>query len=113
MRLTSEFVVSALIRRAGIDAVPAVLRRRGAAEAGAIFVKLDRLDGTADLYGPAPQSLVPEEDTGERLFTAVLSGVPPLEVEERMVREIRFDPDLWLVEIEDRAGRHYLALVGE
>ncbi|MGP9821573.1 DUF1491 family protein [Salinarimonas sp. NSM] len=110
MRLTSDFVVSALIRQAGIEAVPAVLRRRGAAEAGAIFVKVDRLDGTADLYGPAPQALIDDEDAGERRFAPVLVGATPLAVEERMRKEIRFDPDLWLVEIDDRQGRPFVPL---
>ncbi|WP_349367518.1 DUF1491 family protein [Salinarimonas sp.] len=110
MRLTSEFVVAALIRQAGIETVPAVLRRRGAAEAGAIFVKVDRLDGTADLYGPAPQALLDEEATGERLFAPMMTGATPLDVEERLTTEIRFDPDLWLVEIEDRQGRPFVPL---
>lgn len=113
MRLTSEFVVSALIRQAGVENVPAVLRRRGAAEAGAIFVKVDRLDGTADLYGPAPQSLVDEEAAGERRFAPVKKGASPIEIEERMHKELRFDPDLWLVEIDDRAGRPFVPLARE
>ncbi len=25
-----------------------------------------------------------------------------------LVREIRYDPDVWIVEVEDRAGRHFL-----
>jgi hypothetical protein len=113
VRLTSDFVVSALIRQAGIETVPAVLRRRGAAEAGAIFVKVDRLDGTADLYGPAPQALVDEEASGERRFAPIMTGVTPLAVEERMAKEMRFDPDLWLVEIEDRQGRPFVPLAQE
>jgi hypothetical protein len=40
----------------------------------------------------------------------VLKGVTPLDVEERMTRELRFDSDLWLVEVDDRAGRHFLDL---
>lgn len=111
-RLRSDFWVSAYLRRCAIEGVPAVLRRRGAAEAGAIFVKLDHLDGTASLYGPAPQSLL-EEDAGERLFAPVLTAVMPLDVEERMKREIRFDPDLWWVEIDDARGRHFLELAAE
>jgi hypothetical protein len=91
--------------------VDAALRRRGAAEAGAVFVKVDRLDGTADLYGPAPQLFV--DDSGERLFSPILRGVMPLDVEERMTRELRFDSDLWLVEVDDRAGRHFLDLAPE
>ncbi len=110
MRLRSDFFASALIRRCGVEDVVAVLRRRGAAEAGAIFIKVDRLDGSADLYGPAPQSLV-DEDTGEdRLFTPIMRTAPAADVEERIRREARFDSDLWLVEIEDRAGRAFVSL---
>jgi hypothetical protein len=39
-----------------------------------------------------------------------MTGAPPLDIEERMRRETRFDPDLWLVEIDDREGRHFLDL---
>ena len=107
-RLTSEFWVSAWLRRAALDGLIAVLRRRGAAEAGAIFVKLDRLDGTAALYGPAPQTLA--ADDGVRRFQLLLDS-DPLAVEDRVTRELRFDGDLWLVEIEDRAGDPRLELV--
>jgi hypothetical protein len=109
-RLRSDFWVAAHLRRCAVEGVDAVLRRRGAAEAGAIFIKVDRLDGTATLYGPAPQSLI-DEDAGERLFTPVLVDVPGLDIEDRMRRELQFDSDLWLVEMEDRAGRHLLPLV--
>lgn len=113
-RLRSDFWVSAHLRRLNDLAIPAVLRRRGSAEAGAIFVKVDRLDGTADLYGPAPQSLMSEiEDLGERRFTPVITGAMPLDVEERLTREIRFDSDLWIIEIDDRAGRHFLDIAEE
>lgn len=107
-RLTSEFWVSAWLRQAAHDGLIAVLRRRGAAEAGAIFVKLDRLDGTAALYGPAPQALA--SDDGVRRFQLLLD-TDPLAVEDRVTRELRFDSDLWLVEIENRAGDPRLELV--
>ena len=110
-RLRSDFWVAAHLRRCAVEGITAVLRRRGAAEAGAIFVKIDRLDGTADLYGPAPQSLIDEGGAG-RLFTALLEQVMPLEIEERMAREARFDPDFWFLEIEDRQGRHFLDVEG-
>ena len=103
--------MSAYLRRCSIEGIDAALRKRGAAEAGAIFVKVDHLDGTASLYGPAPQLFLNE--SGERLFTAILQGVTPLDVEERMTRELRFDSDLWLVEVDDRAGRHFLDLASE
>ena len=107
-RLRSDFWVSAYLRRCGVEGVDAVLRKRGAAEAGAIFVKVDHLDGTASLYGPAPQLFL--DESGERLFMPVLEAMTPLDVEERMTRELRFDSDLWLVEVDDRAGRHFLDL---
>lgn len=108
-RLRSDFWVAAHLRRCAVEGVDAVLRRRGAAEAGAIFVKVDRLDGTASLYGPAPQSVV-EEAASERLFSPVLAEAPAVDVEDRLRRELKFDSDLWLMEIEDRAGRHFLPL---
>lgn len=110
MRLRADFWVSAYIRRCAVDGVHAVLRRRGAAEAGAIFVKVDRLDGTAILYGPAPQSLV-EDGRGDRLFVAMTPPeATPLDAEDRLSKEISFDPDLWVVEVEDRQGRAFLDL---
>lgn len=110
-RLRSDFWVSAYLRRCSVEGVDAVLRKRGAAEAGAVFVKVDRLDGTASLYGPAPQLFL--DESGERLFSPILKDVMPLDVEERMTRELRFDSDLWLVEVDDRAGRHFLDLAFE
>ncbi len=38
----------------------------------------------------------------------MLERAPESKVEERLVRELRFDPDAWIVEVEDRAGRHFL-----
>ncbi|CAD5298820.1 conserved hypothetical protein [Bosea sp. 62] len=107
-RLTSDFWVSAYLRQAAHDGFVAVLRRRGAREAGAIFVKLDRLDGTAVLYGPAPQALA--DEAGARRFQLVLDA-DPLAIEDRVEREVRFDSDLWLVEIENRAGDARLDIV--
>ncbi len=107
-RLTSDFWVSAYLRQAALDGLVAVLRRRGAREAGAIFVKLDRLDGTAALYGPAPQALA--DESGARRFQ-LLMNADPASVEERIEKERRFDPDLWFVEIENRSGDPRLELV--
>lgn len=103
-RIRSDFWVSAHLRRCALEGVDAVLRRRGSDEAGAIFISIDRLDGTADLLGPAPQMLVPEGEV-DRLFSAVLTGRTPLDIEERMRREVSFDPDLWWISIDDRQGR--------
>src|SRR5437660_1307572 len=103
MRLKSAIWVAAYIRRCHIEGAFACVRRRGAEEAGAIFVKVSRLDGTAELFGPAPQSVFEDTRPAERLFSRCLKDetVPEQKVEERLVRELRFDPDVWIVEVED------------
>jgi hypothetical protein len=110
MRLKSAIWVAAYIRRCNVEGAFAAVRRRGAEEAGAIFIILNRLDGTADLYGPAPQSAFDGASPASRAFSAVLKQrpAPEADVEARLAREIGFDPDVWIVEVEDRAGRHFL-----
>jgi hypothetical protein len=111
MRLRADIWVAAYLRRCALEGAYAVLRRRGAAEAGAIFIKIDRLDGTAALFGPAPQS---EVSMGlDRIFTRLHHDewIEPADIEKRLAREMNFDPDLWLVEVEDKNGRSFLDLV--
>ena len=109
MRLRSDIWVSAYLRRADIEGSSAVLRKRGAAEAGAIFIRLDRLDGTGALFGPAPQSVMTIEDATRRFCRMHPDEwVDPITIEDRLAREVKFDPDLWIIDIEDRQGRHHL-----
>ena len=111
MRLKSGIWVSAYVRRCNVEGVFAAVRRRGAEEAGAVFVKISKLDGTAALYGPAPQTAFDGAQPADRLFSLLLGGekpAPDADVEARLAREIRFDPDMWIVEIEDREGRSFL-----
>jgi hypothetical protein len=110
MRLKSGIWVAAYIRRCQVEGVFAAVRRRGAEEAGAIFIKVNRLDGTADLYGPAPQTAFDEAKPSDRAFSPSLKvrPAPEPDVEAYLARETRFDPDVWIVETEDRAGRHFL-----
>jgi hypothetical protein len=107
MRVRSDFWVAAYLRRCAHEGVAAVLRRRGAAEAGAIFVKIDRLNGSGALFGPAPQS---EVDSDDRRFGRLhaTNWIDAVAAEERLKREIAFDVDLWVVEVEDRLGRNFL-----
>ena len=108
MRLKSAMWVAAYIRRCQVEGIFAAVRRHGADEAGAIFIKVSRLDGNAELYGPAPQSAFDEARPSERAFSLALAEKPEPDVEAYLARQIRFDPDLWIVEVEDRAGRHFL-----
>lgn len=115
MRLRSDIWVSAYIRRAEIEGAFAVLRQRGAAEAGAIFIRLDCLDGRNALFGPASQSDIADGDA-MRLFRRMheTEWLDAATLEDRLVREKKFDPDLWIVDVEDRQGRTFLddALMG-
>lgn len=110
MRLKSVIWVSAFVRRCQVEGAMAVVRRHGADEAGAIFIKIDRLDGTGDLYGPAPQTEFDEAQPADRIFISCFKtpGVSEADIEARLGREMRFDPDIWIVEVEDRQGRHFL-----
>ncbi len=114
MRLKSALWVAAYLRRCQVEGTFAVVRRRGAEEAGAIFVRISRLDGTSDLFGPAPQS---EFDSGSRGPTvpsrhaSKSSRRADAAVEAYLAREIKFDPDVWIVEVEDPAGRNFLDVV--
>jgi hypothetical protein len=110
MRLKSGIWVAAYIRRCQIEGAQAVLRRRGADEAGAVFIKVSKLDGTAEVYGPAPQSTFDEARPADRAFIRTLKAEAPSEADAEgyLAKQIKFDPDIWIVEVEDRAGRHFL-----
>jgi hypothetical protein len=112
MRLKSAIWVAAYIRRCQVEGIFAAVRRHGADEAGAIFIKVNWLDGNADLYGPAPQAAFDEAKPADRAFTPPLKTqpAPEADVEAYLARETRFDPDVWIVETEDRNGRHLLDL---
>jgi len=113
MRLKTALWVAAYLRRCQVEGIPAVVRRRGAEDAGAIFIRIDRLDGTSDLFGPAPQSEFDAIRDTDRAFSLCLNELPATDaaVEAYLTREVKFDPDVWIVEVEDRAGRNFLNLV--
>src|SRR6202008_1108988 len=111
MRLKTSIWVAAYLRRCQAAGVFGAVRRRGAEEAGAVFVKVALLDGNAMLYIPAPQTVYDDSRPVERFFMPTSPApVPEASLEERLDREIRFDPDAWIIETEDRAGRHFLDL---
>lgn len=102
MRLTAEFWVRAYLARLRLAAIPAYVRARGDPTAGAVMVVQAPMDGTARLWGR-----VPDLATGERRW-AVLAEGSEAEVEAAVERQRRTDRDLWVVEVEDRQGRHLL-----
>ncbi len=109
-RLRTDFWVAALRRRAEQAGAYVSIARRGADEAGAVFILVDRRDGAFDLYGPAAQSVFDEERPADRLFSLVVAAAPQDAVQARVEQEMRFDPDLWLIDIEDKQGRAFIEL---
>lgn len=107
MRLKSEIWVKAYLRLCQSQAIPAFVARRGDEHAGAIYICLNRLDGTVELFGPAPAGL--ETSSSERSWVACFDKrVSEDEVVRYLARQIGFDPDIWVVEVEDKEGRHFL-----
>ena len=107
IRLKSKIYVQALIRRAEVQGAAAYVLRSGAAEAGAVFIKINHLDGTCDVLSPAQR--LGAEGEGERIWTRPLgTNVAEEAATEYFTRQVRFDPDIWIVEIEDREGRVFV-----
>lgn len=100
MRVTTELWVAAILRRAFAGGGFAAVERRGASEAGAVLIlRRDRL-GQIRLYAPAPQASYDDARPSERLFAEIMTGSDDQDVARRIEREVRFDSDLWVVELE-------------
>src|ERR1700694_2816245 len=94
MRLKSSIWVAAYLRRCQTEGIFGAVRRRGAEEAGAVFVKVALLDGNAMLYVPAPQTVYDDSRPVERIFMpSSREPLPEQSVEERLVNETRWAPD--------------------
>ncbi len=101
MRIRSDMFVSALSRRVFASGGFAAVEHKGAQEAGAIFIRQRFRDGTETLFGPAPQNFLEDEGRAmERCFERHLAHADPDLVTERLARELRFDRDLWVLELE-------------
>lgn len=104
MRLSTDVWVGALIRRAELEGAFAAVARKGDPAAGAVLVKaVNRRENTARLYAEAVRGA-----EGERVWIRPVPTTDERELDAYVERQVRFDPDLWLVEIEDLTGRHFL-----
>ncbi len=101
----TEFWASALIRRASDAGAFAAIVRKGDASAGAVLVKVASLDGRARLYAPA------RDGAGMRIWLDLSAGSlgdDEPEIDAHARKRAATDPDLWVIEIEDKHGRHFL-----
>ena len=103
MLLSADIWVRALIRRVEIGGGFAVVVRKGDPAAGAVLVKiLNSSDGTARLLAEATKG------DGDRIWMQPVASSAEPDLDRYIDRAVRIDPDLWVVEIEDREGRHFL-----
>ncbi|WP_170342650.1 DUF1491 family protein [Ruegeria arenilitoris] len=101
-RLTAEFWVHAYLARLRLHEIPAFVVSHGDDTAGAVLVKLNTLDGNATAFQRSFDLL-----SGARKWIELATG-PEAEVDEAIARQRSFDSDLWVIEVEDRQGRHLL-----
>ncbi len=101
-RLTSRLWVDAYLTRLRIETIPAFVTRHGDDNAGAVLIKLATLDGQAQAFTRSY-----DLQSGERIWQSLASG-PEAEIDAALAKQASFDPDIWVIEVEDRAGRHLL-----
>ena len=103
MQISTDVWVSALIRRAQLAGANAVVARRGDLRAGAVLIRTwNTLERTARLYSESIGA------DGERLWIQPHPDAFESELDAYARRQVDFDQDLWIVEVEDREGRHFL-----
>ena len=105
-RLTAEFWVQAYLARLRLQDIPAFVTSHGDDTAGAVLVKLNTLDGRAAVWHRTVDLM-----SGERRWLPLTEGEEPV-VDAAIARQRGYDPDLWVIEVEDRAGRHMLDAPG-
>lgn len=101
-RLATGFWVAAYRRRLDMAGIACFVVAHGDDTAGAVLIKLNTLDGACCAYLRRTDAM-----TG-RLVWDVLAKGPEAEVDAACTRQRGYDPDLWVLEVEDRAGRHML-----
>lgn len=105
-RLTAEFWVQAYLARLRFQEIPAFVVSHGDDTAGAVLIKLNTLDGQATAFHRSYDLM-----SGDRKWIELASG-EERGVDEAVARQRQFDPDLWVIEVEDKQGRHLLGEEG-
>lgn len=101
-RLAAHVWVGAYLTRLRLAAIPAYVVAKGDPVAGAVAVKLATLDGRAQLWRRLFDPLA-----DARTWLRMAEG-PEAEIDASLARDRARDPDLWVIEVEDRLGRHLL-----
>jgi hypothetical protein len=103
MMLSTDIWVAALIRRVELAGSFAMVVRKGDARAGSVLVKaLNRREGTTRLYAEATRG------DGERVWMRPALSDQEADLDRYIERAGKVDPDVWVVEVDDKEGRHFL-----
>lgn len=100
-RITTELWISAYRKRLQLLEIPAFITKKGDETAGAVLVKMNTLDSNAQLFQRS------YDLDGNRVWS-ILSEGDEKSVQEAALRQQSFDPDIWVIEVEDKDGRHLL-----
>jgi hypothetical protein len=100
-RLASAVLVGALIRKAESEGGNAAVLAKGDPTAGTIVVLLTERGGNAKLFERILQV--------DGNYSWVQATVNIEEIEDTVVRKRRFDPDLWLLELDIPSGERFAA----
>lgn len=101
-RLTTRFWVDAYLTRLRLSDIPVFVTAHGDDTGGAVLVKLNKLDGQACAFQRSFDLA-----RGETGWVELVTG-PEEEVDSVLSRQRVRDPDVWVLEVEDRQGRHLL-----
>ena len=101
-RLTADFWVSAYLARLRLADIPAFVVAHGDDTAGAVLVKLNTLDGRAKVWQRSFDLM-----SGARAWVVLAEG-DEADVDAALRRQRDRDRDVWVIEVEDRQGRHLL-----
>lgn len=100
-RLKASIWIDAYLARLRLADIPAFVVAKGDATAGAVLVKSNTLDGQAKAFERRTDM------SGARVWMILAEGADS-KVETAITRQRSFDPDLWVIEVEDRTGRTLL-----
>lgn len=102
MLLSTDIWVSALLKRVEMAGSFATIAKKGDARAGSVIVKVLNLRNR-EAY------VLREAQTGEdTLWMRPVETLNEPDVDAYIERQLKYDPDLWVVEIEDAEGRNFL-----
>lgn len=100
--ISTELLISAQQRVASREGVPIIVIRKGYGSVGTILLKINRLDGTARVLSQIRYD--------EELVWSPVGKADPMnerDADAYLTKQAEIDPDLWIVEIEDKQGRHW------